>query len=162
MIKSSAAPPRPQRKAIFVAFLGSFSCILLLGLLTHYEQHLWIMAPFGATCVLAFALPESPLAQPRHILGGHLVTAVIGLIVLHFLGTGIFSLALAVALGIVAMQILRVTHPPAGANPLVIFALQPSWLFLVFPVLLGSLIIIGVTYLCHRASKRIKYPVYWW
>ncbi len=162
MIKPSSAPPRPQKMAILIAFLGSFSCILLLNILTYYGNYLWIMVPFGATCVLAFALPESPLAQPRHIVGGHLVTAGVGLAVLYFLGQGIWVSALAVALGIVCMQILRVTHPPAGANPLLILALEPSWLFLISPVLLGSLMIVLISYLCHRIKGDVRYPVYWW
>lgn len=161
-IKPSAAPARAPWQAIMVAFLGSFACIAVLVALTQVHQTLWIMAPFGATCVLAFALPESPLAQPRHIIGGHVITALIGLLMLHSFGEALWSTALAVALGIIAMQILRVTHPPAGANPLLIFSLHASWSFLIHPVLIGSVMIVLITYLCHRLAGQKKYPVYWW
>nr|WP_227515720.1 HPP family protein [Acinetobacter qingfengensis] len=160
--RSSAAPARPKWQFIMTTFIGSFLCISCLEWLTLMQHQLWIMAPFGATCVLAFALPESPLAQPRHIIGGHFITAFIALMVLQFFGNGLWQIAFAVATGIIAMQILRVTHPPAGANPLVILMTNTPWSFLIQPVLAGSICIVLIAWISHCFISKRTYPVYWW
>ena len=77
------------------------------------------MAPFGASCVLLHAVPQSPLAQPRNVIFGHVVSAAIGLCVALYFPVNAFSIAIAVGLAICCMQFLRCVHPPAGANPLV-------------------------------------------
>jgi CBS-domain-containing membrane protein len=150
----------PRRHVISV-FLGSFLCILSLEWLTQYSHTPWIMAPFGASCVLAFALPESPLAQPRHIIGGHLLSSAVGLMILHFCGDGLYCTALAVALAISLMLLLRLMHPPAGADPLLIMSLHATWSFLLQPVLLGSLWIVLLAYCCHRLISHKRYPTSW-
>ena len=119
------------------------------------------MAPFGASCVLAFGLPDSPLAQPRSIVGGHLITALVGFLVLHTLGDAWWAAALAVGLALAAMQQTRTVHAPAGANPLVVLAAQPGPEFLITPVLLGSLVIVGVAWALNNARQRGSYPKYW-
>ncbi|GIZ16513.1 hypothetical protein RCZ15_24140 [Capnocytophaga catalasegens] len=78
------------------------------------------MAPFGATCVLAFGVPNSPLAQPRNIIGGHLISTLIELLCLYLPGNQWYSLALGVGLSIGIMQLTKTTHPPAGADPIVV------------------------------------------
>ena len=162
---TSSAPARAKNGAIVVGFLGSFICIFILELLSHYSPWLWVMAPFGASCVLVFALPASPLAQPRHVIGGHLCTALVGLGILSLFGHSMLAIACAVALGIAAMQWLRVIHPPAGANPLVIMMLQPHWDFVLFPVLSGAVIVVLVGIVIHRLCASLHptpYPQYWW
>lgn len=119
-----------------------------------------VMAPFGATCVLAFALPASPLAQPRNIVGGHLVSTLIGLAFLELAGAHAWSMGLAVGLAILAMQLTRTIHPPAGADPLVVMLSGAGWSFLWSPVLLGSLLIVLVAWIYHRLSK-VSYPIQW-
>ncbi|MCT8467477.1 HPP family protein [Chromohalobacter canadensis] len=116
------------------------------------------MAPFGATMVILFGLPSSPLAQPRNILFGHLITSAVGMIVLHTLGVSPLSLGLAVGLGIFCMLITETTHPPAGANPLVIMLTGQSWQFLLFPVGIGALAILGFGLIYHRLISRREYP----
>ncbi len=76
----------------------------------------WIMAPFGATCVILFAAPQSPLAQPRNVIVGHLLTAGVGLAMLYGVGNESWMIALAVGLAIMLMQVCRAVHPPAGAS----------------------------------------------
>ena len=101
-----------------------------------------IMAPFGATAVLVFGLPKSPLAQPKNVILGHLITAFIGIFFVQFIGVSQIDLAVATGLGVSGMLLTKTTHPPAGANPLLIMMSGQSWLFLVTPVLVGAVVIV--------------------
>lgn len=142
--------------------LGGFIAITAVALLTKNLQLSFIMAPFGATCVLAFGVPDSPLAQPRNIIGGHFISTFIGLLLLNLLGNEWYTLALGVGLAIAAMQLTKTTHPPAGADPLVVILGACHWDFLLNPVLSGSVIITVIALLFNNMSRYRKYPKYWW
>ena len=88
--------------------------MLLLGLLTLWSGQLLIVAPLGASCVLLFGYPASPLAQPRNIVLGNLLGALVGVLLVSTAGQGPAVLALAVGLTILLGQQLRCLHPPAG------------------------------------------------
>lgn len=154
-------PPAPPLRFVVFSTLGAILAIALTGWLTQTSGYVWQMAPFGATCVLAFGLPDSPLAQPRHIVGGHFVATAIGLLALWLIGDGWISMAVATGLALGAMQVLRVIHPPAGANPMVVIASHASADFLLTPVLAGSLAIVLVALLVNNLRKRGSYPLYW-
>ncbi|MDD9271688.1 HPP family protein [Paenibacillus sp. GCM10023248] len=119
------------------------------------------MAPFGASCVIAFALPHSPLAQPRSLIGGHVLSTLVGLLALAAFGVHAWSLALAVGAAITLMQLTRTLHPPAGADPLLVMLSGASWGFLLTPVLLGAALLVLVALLYHRATGT-RYPNAWW
>jgi CBS-domain-containing membrane protein len=140
---------------------GGFLVITLCAFAGNISEIAILMAPFGATCVLLFALPESPLAQPRNIVGGHLISTFIGLLILHIVGNHPWSLGLAVGLAIVCMQFSKTVHPPAGADPIVVILAGAKWSFVFTPVLLGCLIIVAVGYYFHRIL-RTSYPKQWW
>ncbi|PHM55739.1 HPP family protein [Xenorhabdus hominickii] len=114
-------PPKPEFVQLIKGLSGGFLGILVLSYLSQMTEYPWLMAPFGATCVILFAAPTSPLAQPRNIIGGHLLSAFVGLITLYTLGDSLIAMSLAVGIAIMLMQLFRIVHPPAGANPLVIF-----------------------------------------
>ncbi|SIQ07172.1 HPP family protein [Maribacter ulvicola] len=141
--------------------LGGFLAITAVSLLTYYTDHPFLMAPFGATCVLAFGVPNSPLAQPRNIIGGHLVAALVGLLCFYLFGNEWYSLALGVGLAIFVMQLTGTTHPPAGANPIVVILGAESLMFLINPVFTGALVITVIALIFNNISKKRKYPVYW-
>ncbi|CAB1261780.1 HPP family protein [Vibrio cholerae] len=103
-----------------------------------------LMAPFGATAVLVFGVPNSPLAQPKNVIFGHLITSFIGVIFTQYIGVSAISLAVATGLAVSAMLITKTTHPPAGANPLLIMLSGQGWSFLFTPVLLGAVAIVLV------------------
>ena len=112
MLKSSPYSISDLIKPLFGASLS----ILVLLYLTQLSHQLWIMAPFGATCVLLYAAAQSPLAQPKNVIVGHLVSAAIGLVFVHYLPINMITIALAVALAIVLMRLLGCVHPPAGES----------------------------------------------
>lgn len=119
------------------------------------------MAPFGATCVLAFGVPASPLAQPRNIIGGHIISTLIGLLIFYLFGNEWYSLALGVGLAIAIMQVTSTTHPPAGADPIVVILGAESLFFVVSPVLTGAVIITIIALIFNNISNKRKYPTYW-
>lgn len=162
ILRAGKAPARPPLRFIALTMLGAALAIGVLGWLTRVSSVPWLMAPFGASCVLVFGVPESPLAQPRNVVAGHFVTSLVGLLVLEFLGAGWATAALAVALGIGAMQFTSTTHPPAGANPLVVMAAQPAWGFLLTPVLVGAVAIVLVGLLSNNLRQKASYPRYWY
>lgn len=135
------------------AGVGSALAIVILALLDNVQlQHIWIMAPFGASAVLVFGVPDSPLAQPKNVILGHLLTAFIGLIFLTNFSVTPITLALATGLGVSAMLLSKTTHPPAGANPLLIMLTGQSWSFLLTPVLSGAIVIV----LCGMLMTKLK------
>lgn len=159
---TSRAPARPPTSAILRATLGALLGLGLMGALAGAVGKPLLMAPFGATAVLAFALPDSPLAQPRSIVGGHVVAAAVGFAVLALVGAGTAALALGGAAALAAMLITRTLHAPAGATPLVVLAEQPDAAFMLTPVLLGSLGIVAVALVVNNTPSTRRYPAYWW
>jgi CBS-domain-containing membrane protein len=141
--------------------LGGFIAIFLGYYAGDLSQLSLLMAPFGASCVLVFALPDSPLAQPRNVIGGHLLSSFVGLLLLGLCGVHAWSVALAVGLAILLMQLTRTIHPPAGADPIVIMLAGAGWNFLITPVLAGAVLIVAVGFLYHKATKA-QYPKRWW
>ncbi|CAM4123892.1 HPP family protein [Acinetobacter pragensis] len=145
-------------------FSGGTLSILILFFLGEHSHHLWIMAPFGASCVLLYAVPQSPLAQPRNVIFGHGISAAIGLCIAMYFPLSIFSTAIAVGLAIASMQYFRCVHPPAGANPLLILltaqAVEYDWSFLLFPVLSGAISLVAVAYAVNNFGKNQQWPEY--
>lgn len=143
---------------IGLAGIGAMLCILAISLGAQFApSYLGIMAPFGATMVILFALPKSPLAQPKNILVGYLLTTLIGLITLHFWGVTPISMAVSVGLGVPLMMLTNTLHPPAGANPILVLSINASWGFLLTPVLSGCLLIILFGWLYHNGVSRQGY-----
>lgn len=158
-------PPKSDLPSLLRSLLGGTLAILILELLTLHSGSLFMMAPFGATCVLLFAASKSPLAQPRNVIFGHLVSAFVGLVFLKVFGVSLFGTAVSVGVAICAMQILRCVHPPAGANPLVILLtadqIYYSWDFLLFPVLSGAITLTIVAWLVNNVKSLSAWPEYW-
>lgn len=153
---------RPSYTEILRALIGGSLSILALLCLSQWSKQPFIMAPFGASCVLLYAVSQSPLAQPRNIIVGHVLSAAVGLLVLNLLGTSVWAIALAVGLAIALMQLTGSVHPPAGANPLVILLtanqVDYSWQFLLFPVLMGALILVAIAYVVNNIFAAQKWP----
>jgi len=151
-----------QRWPAITAGIGAMACITTLGLMDQLTNPMvWLMAPFGATMVILFGLPESPLAQPRNIIAGHLLTSLIGLIVMELLGVSAWSMGLAVGLAVTLMLVTKTTHPPAGANPILIMLTGQSWPFLFNPVAIGTLFIVLTGVIYHRWVGQRNYPAKW-
>lgn len=153
---------------ILWTFLGAFVGIGLIGLINSryftLNDNLFLIGSFGATAVLIYGATNSPLAQPRNLVGGHLISAIIG-VAIHKLipGEVWLSSALAVSLSIVMMQITKTLHPPGGATALIanigsekIQAL--GFLYVLSPVLVGVVILLIVALIFNNIPKNRFYP----
>lgn len=141
-----------------VSGLGGAIAIFILASLTQTWEQALLIAPFGASCVLLFALPQSPLARPRNVIGGHFLSALVGLVVLVLFGQGVIAMAVGVGLAIAAMQFTGTLHPPAGGNPLVVIMTGAGWSFLALPILAGTVLLVALAFVYHRFVSRRTYP----
>jgi len=147
--------------------IAILSYITFQSILSGTNYGLWLAASFGSSVVVVFGYPDNEFSQPKNILLGHLVCALVGIIfVVLFKITqdrSIFFLTIGVAVGIsvLLMMAFKITHPPAGANTVVVMLTQDSFQFLIFPIMVGAVTIIigGVIY--NRFILKKKYPLKW-
>ncbi|MBB3138680.1 CBS domain-containing membrane protein [Rhizobium pisi] len=150
-----------------IACFGALLAIGLTGVISGYlfgqGPHLpLIVAPMGASAVLLFAVPASPLAQPWSIIGGNTISAMMGIIASYFFRDPIIATGVGVSLAIGAMSFTRCLHPPGGAAALTAVLGGPvvagwGFLFPFVPVALNSCILVGLGLLFHKLSRR-NYP----
>jgi len=129
-----------------------------LGLAGDLSGITLLFAPLGATCVLLFAVPASPLSQPVNVILGHALAGLIGLGAHLAVPGQVWPAAAAVGLAIGLMAWFRITHPPAGATTLVTYAGAQSLAFLAFPVLSGALGLVLLAAFYHRMTGT-AYPL---
>ena len=143
----------PALAALFtLATLGATALLLLP------TGHPWLLPSLGGSCVILFGMPDSEMARPRSFVGGHVLSTVIGLALVHFGadrfgGGAIWSFA-AVAVSLALMMLTRTIHSPAGANPLVILAEHAGWSFLVDPLAIGLMVLFAAGWLFTRFRWR--------
>ena len=135
--------------------LGAFVCIGFLAYLnSSIEGSIWLIPPFGASMVLVMAVYDSPLAKPKNLILGHILSALSGVIIFYLLGNTFVSLGLGVALAVFVMMMTNTVHPPAGANPIIVILTGQSISFVLLPVAVGAFIIVVFAYLYNRLLKR--------
>jgi CBS domain-containing membrane protein len=157
-----------DKSDIFWTFLGGFFGIGIIGFISSkyftLNDNLFLIGSFGASAVLVYGATNSPLAQPRNLVGGHIVSALVG-VTMHKLVPGEIwlSSALAVSTAIVMMQITKTVHPPGGATALIanigsekIKAL--GYLYVLSPVFTGVLILLVVALIFNNIPENRFYP----
>jgi CBS-domain-containing membrane protein len=155
---SGATTKRAQARGIVLAGVGAFVALAFVGMLAQETSAPLILGSFGATCVLLFGFPASPFSQPRNIVGGHVLTSLTGLLCLHVFGPGYVPMAAAAACALMLMMLTRTVHPPAGSNPVIIFAAQPGWSFLALPTTLGAVMLVLIGWVYWSIVKRGAWP----
>ncbi|OZI10494.1 HPP family protein [Bacillaceae bacterium SAS-127] len=155
------SPLQVHGKDVATGLIGGFLTIFTLIVLTNMTSTGWLMAPFGASCVLAFGVWNAPLSQPRNIIGGHFIATFIGLATYHVLGDEPWAIGLSVGLAIAMMMLTKTTHPPAGANPLVVMLGEQQWSYLITPVLIGSIVIVLFALIINNLRSNREYPSFW-
>ena len=139
----------------FISAFGAFLCISVLAYLNSFdESNLWLIPPFGASMVLVMAVHESPLAHPKNILFGHIISAFSGVFVFSVLGSSFISLGLAVGLAIFLMMATKTVHPPAGANPIIAILGAKGIGFILMPVAVGASFIVLFAIIYNKSLKR--------
>ncbi len=155
-------------KEHFWSFIGSFIGIGIIAYLQSenlsHSDVVYLIGSFGASSVLVYGVIQSPLAQPRNLIGGHLVSALIGVTVQKIFPDILYITApLAVSLAIVGMQITKTLHPPGGATALIAVTGSSAikdlgYWYVIAPVLLGSLILLIVALLFNNITTNRRYP----
>jgi CBS-domain-containing membrane protein len=126
-----------------------------------------VAIPFATSIVTVLGSPKADPAQPRALIGGHLVSTLVGLLIVKLCGPAAWAAALAVGLAMVAMHLSGTFHPPAGIDPLVIVVNNMSWSFLVMPVGIGVALLAAFAYAWHNlvargANRTDIWPLRWW
>jgi len=174
MKATGKCPPRKPVTDIIWSWIGAFLGILLVAMLGHYSEFvsvdsLFLIGSFGASAVLAYGAPAADFSQPRNLVGGHVVSAIVGVTVFIVIGeaSSVASSA-AVSLAIAAMHVTRTLHPPGGATALIAViggekVHSLGYRYVLCPVLVGALLMLLVALLVNNLSTNPKrhYPVYW-
>lgn len=155
-------------KEQFWSFLGAFVGIGLIAYIqSHFltaDENVFLVGSFGASSVLIYGAIQSPLSQPRNLIGGHLISAIIGVTTFKLFPELIWlSAPFAVALSIVAMQVTKTLHPPGGATALIAVigtekVKSLGYLYVLSPVLSGALILLAVALIFNNITPHRKYP----
>lgn len=168
---TTTSPPRVSLLEILWSWVGAF---LGIGAISYANFHvfekidlLMIVGSFGASAVLIYGAIKSPLAQPRNLVGGHVISALIGVASYQLFAPHLWLAAgVGVATAIAAMHATRTLHPPGGATALIaviggekIHGL--GFLYALFPVAGGVLIMLAIALLINNIPKNRRYPEFW-
>jgi CBS-domain-containing membrane protein len=145
-----------------VAGLGAALAIGGMEWFSLASRYPLVIIPFATSIVLVIGSPEAEPAQPRALIGGHVVSTLAGLVVLGITGPHAWAAAAAVGLAVLAMYVTGTFHPPAGINPLLVVSNNLSWSFLLAPVLAGAVLLTAFAYVWHRWVRRRPWPQRWW
>lgn len=172
MTGGEQAPPRARVGEILWAWIGSCLSIACIALL---ERHVTgnagfplLIGSFGASAVLAFGAIQSPLAQPRNLVGGHFLSALVGVSCFFLFPQTLWLAAcVAVATAIALMHLTKTLHPPGGATALIAVTggdgiHQLGYAYALVPCLLGALLMLTVALIVNNLPKTQRYPRFWW
>ena len=142
-------------KNILISSFGAFLCIFIIAYFNTIDKsNIWLIPPFGASLVLVMAVHDSPLASPRNVFFGHVLSASSGVLMFYFFENTSLSIALGLALAIMAMQITNTIHPPAGANPIIAILGAKTFEFVIMPVAIGASFIVLFAFIYNKIWNR--------
>jgi CBS-domain-containing membrane protein len=172
MAGTTQSPPRVGPAEITWAWLGAFLGIALVAYLNETLMEpadlILLIGSLGASAVLIYGAIKSPLAQPRNLVGGHLISALVGVTVYKLLFPYPWlAAAVAVATSIALMHATKTLHPPGGATALIFVMGSPKlhnlgYLYVIMPVGAGVILMLLVALLVNNLSPRRRYPEFWW
>ena len=151
-----------ETRAIIAGAAGGAVAIAIMEQLSARTTLPLMAIPFATSIVLVMGSPEVEPAQPRALIGGHLVATLVGLVVVKLAGPDPWAAALAVGLAIAAMHLTGTFHPPAGINPLLVVVNNMSWNFIAVPVACGALLLLAFAFAWHNIMRRGPWPNRWW
>jgi CBS-domain-containing membrane protein len=157
-----STPWRLALTAVVGGAAGGAVAIGLMEILSERAAFPLMLVPFATSIVLVMGTPDAEPAQPRALVGGHLLATVIGLVVVHLTGPSVWAAAVAVGLAMAAMHVTRTFHPPAGIDPLVVVINGMSWSFLIAPVAVGACLLAAFALVWHNLIRRGSWPQRWW
>ena len=160
-------PDRVPLRSTVSSATFSFLGILAVSLIQHNTPFYAVIGSFGASAVLIYDAFDSPLAQPRNLIGGHLISAVVGVSCYKLIGhLPYIANACAVSFAIVVMDRTQTLHPPGGATAL-IAVVGPEHIhhlgywYVLYPVMLGAFVLLGIALLLNNIDNSRRYPLWW-
>ena len=149
----------------FEPLVAGLAASLIIGILSFLSFEtstgFWLMFSFGSTTLIVLVFYESEFAQPSNIFFGHLLGIIMGILFNELFGISFFTLGLSVGTTVTLMMYFKVVHPPAAANPLIALFADVSINYIIFPVLVGSVVIIILSILINRFLLKRAYPKRW-
>ena len=166
------SPPRASLSDIIWSWVGAFLGIGAVAFLNYNTLEgtdmVMVVGSFGATAVLLYGAPKSPLAQPRNLIAGHIISAIIGVATYQLLHAPMWVVAsVAVATAIAIMHATKTLHPPGGATALIAVIGSTKihslgYLYALIPIGAGAAIMLIVALLVNNIPKNRKYPESWY
>ncbi len=149
----------------FEPVASGISAAIVIGILAFLTLEtsagVWLMFSFGATVFIVFVLYDLETAQPKNIFFGHLISILVGIIFNETIGLSFYSLGLSVGIAVILMVYFKVMHPPAASNPLVALFMDLSFDFVLFPVIIGTILIILLSIFINKIILKRNYPKKW-
>tara|TARA_B110001450_G_C17539264_1_gene447942 strand:- start:464 stop:934 length:471 start_codon:yes stop_codon:yes gene_type:complete len=149
----------------FEPIVAGISASIIIGILAFLSFEtstgFWLMFSFGSTTLIVLIFYESEFAQPGNIFFGHLLGIVIGILFNQFVGISFVTLGLAVGTTVTLMMYFKVIHPPAAANPLIALFADVSLEYILFPVIVGTVLIIFLSIIINKTILKRNYPKRW-
>ena len=146
--------------------VAGFAASIIIGVLSFLSFEtstgFWLMFSFGSTTLIVLIFYESEFAQPSNIFFGHLLGIIIGILFNEFFGISFITLGLSVGTTVTMMMYFKIIHPPAAANPLIALFADVSLNYIIFPVLVGSVVIIILSILINKLLLKRDYPKRWY
>ena len=158
---------RGQFIAVLAGAAGGAAAIGIMEALSISAAFPLVAIPFATSIVVVLGSPKAEPAQPRALIGGHLISTLVGLAIVKICGPAPWAAAVAVGLAMVAMHLTGTFHPPAGIDPLVVVINGMPWTFLVVPVGLGAVLLALFAFAWHNlvargANSGDTWPTRWW
>lgn len=153
--------PRLSMKYALWGLISGTASILAILAVTKMAGYPLLIGSFGASAVLLFGAAESPLSQPRNLIGGHLISAAVAVAVVSIAGSGSYAVSLSVGISIFLMYLTRTLHPPGGATALIGVQGHAGPSFILLPVLSGVLILLVMALFTNNAVHHRQYPKHW-
>ena len=142
-------------KNIIISVVVAFLCMFLIAYFNSIDTtNLWLIPPFGASLVLVMVVHDSPLASPRNVFFGHILSASSGVLMFYFLGESPLAISAGLALAISLMMLTNTVHPPAGANPVIAILGAKTFEFVIMPVAIGASFIVIFALIYNKLWKR--------
>ena len=149
----------------FEPLLAGLFAAIIIGILSFLSFEtstgFWLMFSFGSSTLIVLVFHDSEFAQPANVFFGHLLAIVIGILFNEFLGMSYLTLGLSVGTTVTLMMYFKIIHPPAAANPLIALFADVSLGYIVFPVIVGAIVIIVLSLIINRYLLKRNYPVRW-
>ena len=145
--------------------MAGISASIIIGVLAFLSFEtstgFWLMFSFGSTTLIVLIFHESEFAQPGNVFFGHILGIVIGILFNKFVGISFITLGLSVGTTVTLMMYFKIIHPPAAANPLIALFADVSIEYILFPVIMGSIIMIIISLIINKIILKRNYPTRW-